>query len=152
MRRAIELGRAGGAAGHGGPFGCVIVKDGVIVGEGHNQVLHSGDPTAHGEIVAIRAAAKALGTHNLSGCEVYNMSVPCPMCMAAMFWARVSRLYYSCKPEDAQAIGFDNVEIYRQMALPINERSLPMVELPELYPEVWATWSDWAKSERKQLY
>jgi tRNA(Arg) A34 adenosine deaminase TadA len=149
MRRAIELARTGSSAGHGGPFGCVIVKDGVIIGEAYNQVLATKDPTAHGEMVAIRAAAKHLGTHDLSGCEVYNISVPCPMCMAAMYWARVSRVYYCCKPADSEAIGFDNAEIDRQLALPLEQRSLPAVEMPELYPEAWAAYADWANAAGK---
>ena len=152
MRRAIELARAGSAAGHGGPFGCVVVKDGAIVGEGYNQVLLTADPTAHGEIIAIRAAGKTLGTHDLSGCEVYNISVPCPMCMAAMYWARVSRIHYCCKPDDAQAIGFDNLAIDRQLAKPLHERSLPAVEMPELYPEAWNVYATWARSQGKMLY
>jgi tRNA(Arg) A34 adenosine deaminase TadA len=152
MRRAIELARTGSAAGHGGPFGCVIVKDGAIIGEGHNQVLHAADPTAHGEMVAIRAAAKALGTHDLSGCEVYNISVPCPMCMAAMYWARVARIHYCCKPADAQAIGFDNLEIDRQLAKPLHERSLEAVEMPELYPEARGAYDEWARAKGKRLY
>ena len=151
MRRAIELARTGSAAGHGGPFGCVIVKDGVIVGEGHNQVLRLADPTAHGEMVAIRAAARHLGTHDLSGCEVYNISVPCPMCMAAMYWARVSRIHYCCKPADAQAIGFDNLEIDRQMAKPLNERSIEAVEMPELHAEAWGAYEEWGRA-RGKLY
>lgn len=149
MRRALALAREGSAAGHGGPFGCVIVKDGVIVGEGYNQVLRNADPTAHGEIIALRAAGQKLGTHDLAGCEVYNISIPCPMCMAAMYWARVSRVHYCCKPADAQAIGFDNLEIDRQLAKPVHERSLPMLEMADLYPEAWDVYATWAKAKGK---
>lgn len=149
MRRASSMARTGSAAGHGGPFGCVIVKDGVIVGEGHNQVLHTGDPTAHGEIIAIRAAARYLGTHDLSGCEVYNISVPCPMCMAAMYWARVSRIHYCCKPADAQAIGFDNLEIDLQLAKPLHERSIEAVEMPALYAEARGAYEEFGRAKGK---
>ena len=146
MRRAIALAREGSSAGHGGPFGCVIVKDGVVIGAGYNQVLSAKDPTAHGEIVALRAAAAHLGTHDLSGCEVYNISIPCPMCMAAMYWARVARIHYCCTPADAEAIGFGNAEIDRQLAKPLAERSLAAVAMPELYPEAVAVYQDWAKA------
>jgi tRNA(Arg) A34 adenosine deaminase TadA len=152
MHRAIELAHIGSSAGHGGPFGCVVVKDGVIVGEGYNQVLSSADPTAHGEMVALRDAAKSLGTHDLSGCEVYNISLPCPMCMAAMYWARVSKIYYCCKPADAAAIGFDNAEIDRQLAKPLGERSLVAQEIPELYPKAWAAYESWARKAGRITY
>jgi tRNA(Arg) A34 adenosine deaminase TadA len=149
MRRAIALAREGSAAGHGGPFGCVIVKDGAIVGEGYNQVLSSRDPTAHGEMVAIRAAAQRLGTHDLGGCEMYNINVPCPMCMAATFWARIGKLYYVCKPEDAAAIGFDNVRIDRELALPLAERELASQEMPDLYAEARAVYDAWFAARRR---
>lgn len=152
MRRAIELARSGSAAGHGGPFGCVVVKDGVIIGEGYNQVLSSADPTAHGEIVALRDAARRLRSHDLSGCQVYNISVPCPMCMAAMYWARISKIHYCCKPEDAEAIGFDNAEIDRQLAKPLHERSITAEEMPQLYAEAWATYEDWARRAGRIRY
>lgn len=152
MRRAIELAHIGSNAGHGGPFGCVVVKDGAIIGEGYNQVLTSADPTAHGEIVALRNAARHLGTHDLSGCEVYNISIPCPMCMAAMYWARISKIYYCCKPKDAEAIGFDNAEIDRQLAKPLHERSIAAQEMPGLYPEAWAIYEDWARKTGRIVY
>jgi len=149
MRRALDLAREGSAAGHGGPFGCVIVKDGVIVGEGYNSVLRNADPTAHGEMLALRAAGQKLGTHDLSGCEVYNISVPCPMCMAAMYWARVKSVHYCCKPADAQAIGFDNLVIDAELAKPLDQRSLAFVEMPDLYPEAWNVYATWAKAKGK---
>jgi guanine deaminase len=152
MRRAIELARTGSEAGHGGPFGCVVVKDGVIVGEGFNRVLSSRDPTAHGEIVALREAGKRLGTHDLSECEVYNISVPCPMCMAAMYWARVNAIYYCCTPEDAEAIGFTNAEIERELAKPLHARSLPMHKIGELYLEARAAYDNWASHTGRILY
>jgi tRNA(Arg) A34 adenosine deaminase TadA len=130
MERAIELARQGSA----GPFGCVIVKDGVIVGEGYARVFEDHDPTAHGEMVAIRAAAKALGTHDLSGCEIYNIAVSCPMCMAALYWARIAKLYYCCVPEDAAALGFANISLDQELRKPLPERSLASEQIAELRP------------------
>jgi tRNA(Arg) A34 adenosine deaminase TadA len=141
MRRAIELARQGSA----GPFGCVIVKHGEIVGEGNARVFETKDPTAHGEIVAIRAAAQRLGTHDLSGCELYNISVPCPMCSAAVYWARISKLYYVCLPEDAAAYGFDNVTLARELAKPVHERTMPAERIPELHAEALAAYADYTK-------
>ena len=152
MRRAIDLARIGSTGGHGGPFGCVVVKDGVIVGEGYNQVISARDPTAHGEIIALRGAAQKLGTHDLSGCEVYNISVPCPMCMAAMFWARVASVHYCCTSADAEAIGFDNAEIDRQLARPLAERSVRFESMPELYGEARAAYEDWARKAGRIAY
>jgi tRNA(Arg) A34 adenosine deaminase TadA len=147
MSRAIELAHSGSAAGHGGPFGCVVVKDGEIVGEGFNQVLSAGDPTAHGEMVAIRDAARRLGTHDLRGCTVFNISVPCPMCLAAMYWARVDAVYYCCNPADAAAIGFDNAEIAQQLAKPVEAQSLPVREIPEMYPQARAVYDAWTRAK-----
>ena len=141
MRRAIELARQGTA----GPFGCVIVKDGVIVGEGYARVFETRDPTAHGEIVAIRAAAQRLGTHDLSGCELYNISVPCPMCSAAAYWARISKLYYCCVPEDAAAYGFDNVMLARELAKPVHERSMPAERIAELRDEALSAYAEYVR-------
>ncbi|QJE96769.1 nucleoside deaminase [Luteolibacter luteus] len=125
MRRAIGLARIGMNAGAGGPFGAVIVKDGEIIGEGHNRVVATNDPTAHGEIVAIREACQRLGSFSLEGCEVYTTGEPCPMCLGAIHWARVSRIYYGFSIEDAATIGFDDREFYRQFVLPPGERHLP---------------------------
>lgn len=125
MRRAIELARSGMNAGAGGPFGAVVVKEGAIIGEGHNRVVATNDPTAHGEIVAIREACQRLGSFSLEGCEVYTTGEPCPMCLGAIHWARVARIYYGFSIEDAAAIGFDDREFYRQFALPRGERHLP---------------------------
>lgn len=139
MRRAIELARQSAA----GPFGCVIVRDGEIVGEGHADVFALKDPTAHGEIVAIRAAARRLGTHDLSGCELYNISVPCPMCIAALYWARISKLYYCCVPEDADACGFDNLALARELAKPLHQRSMPAEQLLELRDEALSAYREY---------
>ena len=145
MRRAIELARTGSA----GPFGCVIVKDGEIVGEGNARVFETKDPTAHGEIVAIRAAAQRLGTHDLCSCELYNISVPCPMCSAAVYWARISKLYYVCVPEDAAAYGFDNVTLARELAKPVHERTMPAERISELRDEALGAYAAYAGSVQK---
>lgn len=129
MRRAIELGRQGMNQGAGGPFGAVVVRDGAIVGEGWNRVIASHDPTAHGEVTAIRDACARLGTFSLEGCEIHTTGQPCPMCLGAIQWARIWKIYYGFRIEDAAAIGFDDTEFYRQMMLPPDERLIPAVEL-----------------------
>jgi guanine deaminase len=129
MRRAIDLARDGMNQGAGGPFGAVVVKDGVIVGEGWNRVLASNDPTAHGEITAIRDACEKLGTFSLEGCEIHTTGQPCPMCLGAIHWARIRKIYYGFRIEDAAAIGFDDSEFFRQMALPPERRAIPSQEL-----------------------
>jgi guanine deaminase len=140
MRRAIELARQGSA----GPFGCVIVRDGEIVAEGYARVFETKDPTAHGEIVAIRAAGQRLGSHDLSGCEMYNIAVSCPMCMAALYWARISKLYYCCVPDDAAAYGFDNVSLARELAKPLESRSLmPAEQISALRAEALAAYAEY---------
>ena len=130
MLRAIELARMGMTAGAGGPFGAVVVKDGEIVGEGHNRVIATNDPTAHGEVVAIRDACARLGTFSLAGCEIHTTGEPCPMCLGAIHWARIGRIYYGFSISDAATIGFDDREFYRQFALPLDERDVPIAESP----------------------
>ena len=110
MRRAVELSREGMEQGAGGPFGAVIAKDGRAVGEGWNHVTSGNDPTAHAEVVAIRAAAAALGTPDLSGCTLYASCEPCPMCLAAALWARIDRVVYGASHADAALSGFDEAE------------------------------------------
>lgn len=129
MLRAIELSKIGMQGGKGGPFGCVIVKDGKIVGEGHNQVTSTNDPTAHAEVVAIRNACKNLNTFQLDGCEVYTSCEPCPMCLGAIYWARPSKIYYANTREDAKNIGFDDSFIYDEIPLAIKDRKIPMIAL-----------------------
>ena len=113
MRMAINEARKGIKAGHGGPFGAVIVKDGVVVGKGHNQVLKNNDPTCHGEVMAIHKACKKLGTYDLSGCELYTTGDPCPMCMAAILWANIEKVYYGCNIFDTEQIGFRDAVFYK---------------------------------------
>lgn len=142
MRRAIELSRQKMQAGEGGPFGAVVVKDGTIVGEGWNCVTSRNDPTAHAEVVAIRDACARLRTFTLQGCELYTSCEPCPMCLAATYWARVDRLYYGNTIQDAADIDFDDFYFYRQVSLPIGERDLPMIRmLPDEALEVFGEWA-----------
>lgn len=115
MRRAIELAQAGVDGNLGGPFGCVIVKDGKIVGEGNNQVTSSLDPTAHAEIVAIRKACRDLSSFQLEGCIVYTSCEPCPMCLGAIYWARPARVFIACNRQDAAEAGFDDEFIYDEL-------------------------------------
>lgn len=129
MRRAIQLARAGMNSGAGGPFGAVIVRDGLIVGEGWNRVIGTNDPTAHGEITAIRDACAKMGTFSLEGCEIHTTGQPCPMCLGAIHWARIRKIYYGFRIGDAAAIGFDDAEFFRQMVLPAEERLIPSEEL-----------------------
>lgn len=128
MRRAIELAREGMTGGAGGPFGAVVTRGGEIVGEGYNRVLATNDPTAHGEVVAIRDACSRLGTFSLEGCEIHTTGQPCPMCLGAIHWARIGAIYYGFRIEDAAAIGFDDSEFFRQFALPAAERRIPARE------------------------
>lgn len=129
MRRAIELARIGMNSGAGGPFGAVVVKDGEIVGEGHNRVISTLDPTAHGEVVAIRDACARLGSFSLEGCEIHTTGEPCPMCLGAILWSRIPRIYYGFSITDAATIGFDDREFYRQFSLPAAERAVPALQL-----------------------
>src|SRR5204862_3933861 len=126
MRAAIRAADDGMRAGRGGPFGCVIVRGGAIVGRGENRVTSTNDPTAHAEVVAIRDACSALGTYELRGCDLYASCEPCPMCFAAIHWARIPRVFYGNTRADAAAIAFDDDLLYRQVALPPDARTIVM--------------------------
>jgi tRNA(Arg) A34 adenosine deaminase TadA len=125
MRRAIELSRRGARRGDGGPFGAVIVHDGVIVGEGWNRVIATNDPTAHGEVEAIRDACRRLGTFVLRGCDLFTSAEPCPMCLGAIYWARIDRVFYGNTHADAAALGFDDPVILAELGKPAVERLIP---------------------------
>ena len=127
MKMAIAEARKGIRSGHGGPFGAVIVKDGEVVGKGHNQVLKNNDPTCHGEMMAIHKACKKLGTFDLSGRELYTTGEPCPMCMAAILWANIEKVYYGCNIFDTEEIGFRDKKFY-DMQKP-GEREKLVIEL-----------------------
>ncbi len=149
MRRAIQLSNESLEHG-GGPFGAVIARDGEIVAEGSNGVTLQGDPTAHAEVTAIRIAAQKLGTFNLSGCEIYTSCEPCPMCLGAIYWAHLDKIYYANDRKDAAAIGFDDDFIYREMDLPPEDRSKPSEKL--LRNEALPVFEKWKRLESKNEY
>lgn len=124
MKEAIRLAMDGQRDGSGGPFGAVVVKSDVIVGRGWNQVVAGKDPTAHAEVLAIRAACQNLGTHDLSGCDLYTSCEPCPMCLGAIYWAHLERVWFAASRQDAAAAGFDDEFIYAEFARPNDERRL----------------------------
>ena len=141
MREAIRLSIEKMQAGHGGPFGAVVVKDGQIIARGFNQVTSTNDPTCHAEVDAIRKACAVLGTHQLEGCDLYTSCEPCPMCLGAIYWARPQRVFYGNTKQDAAAVGFDDHFIYDEIELPLAERSIPMEQvLPEEAIEGFRAW------------
>ena len=129
MKRAIELAVENVRLGRGGPFGAVVVKDGEIIAEGYNLVTSTCDPTAHAEVTAIRRACEKLQLFHLDGCEVYTSCEPCPMCLAAIYWAHIDRVYFGCTHKDAADIGFDDSHIYTEMRMRLEERKIPMVAM-----------------------
>lgn len=129
MRRAIELAVENVRLGRGGPFGAVIVREGEIIAEGYNLVTSTNDPTAHAEVTAIRRACTKLGVFHLDGCEIYTSCEPCPMCLAAIYWAHIETVYFGCTHKDAAEIGFDDSLIYTEMRKRIEERQIPMVAM-----------------------
>ena len=152
MRTAIDLAYQGMAGAHGGPFGAVIVRDGAIIGRGHNRVLSSNDPTAHAEVTAIRDASARLQKFDLSGSVIYVNAMPCPMCLSAIFWARIDKVFYGCTAADAQTIGFDDDEFYRQLALPAEQRRVPVVQVGDCYPAARACFQAWADNGARVPY
>ncbi len=150
MREAIRLAGEGLRAGHGGPFGCVIVHRGEVIGRGNNRVTSTCDPTAHAEVVAIRDACQALATFHLEDCDLYTSCEPCPMCLAAIYWARIPRVWYANTRADAAAIGFDDDHIYGQIALPLEQRHVAMQ--PLLRDEAQAVFREWAQKTDKVRY
>jgi tRNA(Arg) A34 adenosine deaminase TadA len=129
MRRAIELARLGVDDGLGGPFGCVVVRDGVIIGEGSNRVTSTNDPTAHAEVVAIRQACTTIGSFQLDGCDIYTSCEPCPMCLGAIYWARPARIFIAAGRQDAADAGFDDAFIYDEIERPMSERKVPIITM-----------------------
>ena len=150
MREAIRLSIQMMRRGQGGPFGAVVVRKGKIVGRGSNQVTSANDPTAHAEIVAIRAACKRLKTFQLDDCELYTSCEPCPMCLSAIYWARLGNVFYGNTRQDAARIAFDDDLIYREVALPIGKRTLKMKQL--LHDEALAAFTEWQRKTDKVLY
>lgn len=150
LRRAISLAASHSAAGDHGPFGAVVARGGEVVGEGWNRVVASGDPTAHAEVVAIRDACARLGTHVLDGLTLYASCEPCPLCLAAAYWARISRVVYAATRADAARAGFDDERIYREMALGWGDREAQGEHL--LAEEGRAVLEAWLANERRIPY
>ena len=149
MQRAIELSRTHMNAGAGGPFGAVIVKNGEIIGEGWNKVTSSNDPTAYAEVSAIRDACAHLSSFDLTGAEIYTSCEPCPMCLAAIYWARIEKIYYANTRLDAADIDFDDDFIYQEMPKPNSERQVLMEQIGR--EEAITVFDEWrAKSDRIQ--
>jgi len=149
MQRAIDLSIRNVADG-GGPFGAVIVKDGKVVAEGVNRVTASCDPTAHAEVSAIREACRRQGTFKLDGCEIYTSCEPCPMCLSAIYWAGISRIYYANTKRDADKIGFGDNFIYDEIARPNNERAIPTSQM--MREEAQEAFRAWEEKEDKVEY
>jgi guanine deaminase len=150
MERAIQLAIENVHSGKGGPFAAVIVRNGEIIGEGANSVTSTNDPTAHGEINAIRSACRALNTFSLKGCEMYTSCEPCPMCLAATYWARIDAIYFGSNSEDAARAGFDDSYFYNEIKLHRDARSLPL--RPLLSDEAWQTFQAWIDKAEKTEY
>jgi len=150
MRMAIELAENNVVQGQGGPFGAVIVKDGMVIARSANKVVPTNDPTAHAEVSAIRLACKELETFSLEGCVIYTSCEPCPMCLGAIYWARIDHIYYANTKADAAAIGFDDKFIYDELDLPMESRKLPVVQL--MRDEALNAFKLWETSERKTEY
>jgi len=150
MARAIQLSLDNVLSGKGGPFGAVIVKNGNIVAEGVNRVTLVNDPTAHAEVVAIREACAKLAAFELADCEIYTSCEPCPMCLGAIYWARLARVYFGNLASDASKIGFDDSFIYREIAQVLRKRSIPMV--PLMREQALAAFRAWEEKPNKILY
>lgn len=150
MRHAVRLSAERMREGAGGPFGAVIVKDGKVIAEGWNRVTSSNDPTAHAEVTAIRRACEVLGTFSLKGCDIYTSCEPCPMCLAAIYWARLDHIYFANTRADAAAIGFDDDMIYGEVSKPIGDRVIPTVQVA--LPEAQAVFAEWREKPDKVEY
>jgi len=147
---AIDLSEYNVKQAQGGPFGAVIVKDGMVVARSANKVVTQNDPTAHAEVSVIRLACQELGTYDLEGCEIYTSCEPCPMCLGAIYWARISKIYYANTKKDAADIGFDDHFIYDELVQPMEKRKLPFVQL--MRNEALAVFKQWEISESKTDY
>ena len=150
MARAIQLSIEGVRSGQGGPFGAVIVLEEKIIAEGENRVISANDPTAHAEILAIRQACAKLGSFELKNCELYTSCEPCPMCLGAIYWARLSRIYFANTAEDAAAIGFDDSFIYSELRLPQTRRRIPAIQM--MREEALAGFAAWTAKTDKIPY
>ena len=150
IRKAIKLSLENVQTGKGGPFAALIVKDNNIIASGTNLVTSLNDPTAHAEIIAIREACKILGTFQLEGCEIYSSCEPCPMCLGAMYWARLAKIFIASIMQDAADVGFDDAFIYSEFSKQISERKIPMVLMPQ--NEALAVFKEWKEKKDKVKY
>jgi len=150
MARAIELSIENVRSDRGGPFGAVIVKDGSIIAEGTNQVTSTHDPTAHAEVIAIRQACRNLSVFQLHRCEIYTSCEPCPMCLGAIYWAHLSRIYFATHATDASTVGFDDSLIYREITQPYSKRQIPMIQM--MREEALAALRAWDEKPNKITY
>ncbi len=150
MNEAIALSELGVKNNEGGPFGCIVVKNDVIIGRGYNKVTSTNDPTAHAEIIAIREACKNINTFQLEGCEIYTSCEPCPMCLGAIYWARPEVIYYANTRSDAAYIGFDDSMIYDEMNTHINKRKIPVINLGR--EEAQKIFVEWINKKDRTTY
>jgi guanine deaminase len=150
MSRAIQLSVENVRSGRGGPFGAVLVKDGSILAEGVNQVTAANDPTAHAEVLAIRQACQKLGCFELKGCDLYTSCEPCPMCLGAIYWAHIDKVYFANLTEDAAKIGFDDSAIYKEIAQPRSGREIPMIQM--MREDALAAFRAWERSSNRTIY
>jgi len=150
MARAIQLSIENVRKGCGGPFGAVVVKGDIVIGEGTNQVTLTNDPTSHAEVLAIREACKKLGVFDLQACELYTSCEPCPMCLGAIYWARLSLVYFANAAVDASKIGFDDSLIYRELAQPHSQRKIPMIQI--MRNEALVAFREWEDKPDKITY
>ena len=150
MKKAIELAFSNVLSNNGGPFGAVVVRDGEIIGKGVNLVTSTNDPTAHAEIVAIREAASNVGSFELQDCEIYTSCEPCPMCLGAIYWARIGKLYYAATKDDAAKADFDDSFIYKEFLLPKDQRSIPSLQL--MRDDAVKVFDAWNESGDKVAY
>lgn len=149
LKQAIEM-AVENVRRSGGPFAALVVKNGIVIAAGANQVTRTNDPTAHAEIVAIREACRVLGSFQLSGCDLYSSCEPCPMCLGAIYWARPARVFFAATQQDAAAAGFDDSFIYREIEIPQSERSIPMLHVADEHAT--RPFEEWVRKSDKTEY
>lgn len=154
INRAITLAQESMSKHQGGPFGAVIVKDGKIIGEGHNRVTTHNDPTAHAEIEAIRDACQKIQSFSLAGCTLYSSSEPCPMCLSAIYWARIEKVYFATTYEHASQIGFDDHFIFKELSLPHEQKNIFISQIADesILNDAIKVFQNWDNSQGKQPY
>jgi guanine deaminase len=149
LKQAIDL-AVESIRRNGGPFGALVVRDGVVIATGSNQVTRTNDPTAHAEVIAIREACRVLGNFQLGGCDIYASAEPCPMCLGAIYWARPDRVFFAASQDQAAAAGFDDSFIYREIRVPAASRTIPMIHVPDKHSTL--PFQDWAAKTDKIEY